>query len=81
MCRVFKLHRSGFYAWRHQPLSNRAHEDKRILRLIKASYIASGGTYGSPWIHRDLREAGEDCSVHRVARIMRENKLRAQIGY
>jgi len=81
MCRVFKLHRSGFYAWRHQPLSNRAHEDKRILRLIKASYIASGGTYGSPWIHRDLREAGEYCSVHRVARIMRENKLRAQIGY
>jgi len=81
MCRVFKLHRSGFYAWLHQPLSDRAHEDKRILRLIKTSYIASGGTYGSPWIHRDLREAGEDCSVHRVARIMRENKLRAQIGY
>jgi putative transposase len=81
MWRVFKLHRSGFYAWLHQPLSNRAHEDKRILSLIKASYIASGGTYGSPWIHRDLREAGEDCSVHRVARIMRENKLRAQIGY
>ncbi len=28
-----------------------------------------------------MREAGEACSVHRVARIMRENKLRAQIGY
>ena len=40
-----------------------------------------GGTYGSPWIHRDLRDAGEVCSVHRVARIMRENKLKAQIGY
>ena len=35
----------------------------------------------APWIHWDMREAGEVCSVHRVARIMRENKLRAQIGY
>ena len=44
-------------------------------------YIASGGTYGSPWIHRDLRDAGESCSVHRVARIMREHRLKAQIRY
>ena len=32
-------------------------------------------------IHRDLREAGETCRVHRVARIMRQHKLKAQIGY
>ncbi len=81
MCRVFRLHRSGFYAWLRQPLSARSQEDQRLLTLIKASYVASGGTYGSPWVHRDLREAGESCSVHRVARIMREYKLRAQIGY
>ena len=28
-----------------------------------------------------MREAGETCSVHRVARVMRENKLKAQICY
>ena len=38
-------------------------------------------TYGSPWIHKDLRDAGEACSVHRVARLIRENKIRAKIGY
>ncbi len=81
MCRVLKINRSGFYAWLKQPLSKRAIEDNRLLKLIKESYIASGGTYGSPWIHRDLREAGESCSVHRVAKIMRLNNLRAQIGY
>lgn len=81
MCRILKLHRSGFYAWRDKPLSNRAIEDQRLLVLIKQSYITSGATYGSPWIHRDLRDTGEACSVHRVARIMRENKLKAQIGY
>ena len=81
MCRVFKLHPSGFYAWLEKPLSARAIEDQRLLKLIKGFYIASGATYGSPWIHRDLREAGEICSVHRVAKIMRNNKLKAQIGY
>jgi len=81
MCRVFKLHRSGFYAWLARPLSARAIEERRLLKLINAFYIASGATYGSPWIHRELREAGETCSVHRVARIMRQHKLKAQIGY
>lgn len=81
MCRTLKVHVSGFYAWLNKPLSNRAIEDQRLLRLIKEFYVASGATYGSPWIHRDIREAGEKCSVHRVARLMRENKLKAQIGY
>ena len=70
-----------FYAWLKQPLSNRAIEDSRLLTRIKEFYVASGGKYGSPWIHRDLREVGEPCSVNRVAKIMRQNSLRAQIGY
>ncbi len=81
MCRVFKLHPSGFYAWLIKPFSDRAIEDQRLLKLIKGFYIVSGATYGSPWIHHDLRESGEICSVHRVAKIMRNNKLKAQIGY
>lgn len=81
MCKVLKLNRSGFYAWLAKPLSDRAIEDVRLLKKIKEFFVASGCTYGSPWIHRDLREAGETCSKHRVARIMQENKLRAQIGY
>lgn len=81
MCRIFKLHPSGFYAWLEKPISDRDKEDQRLLKLIKEFYVASGTTYGSPWIHRDMREAGEVCSVHRVAKIMRKNKLKAQIGY
>ena len=81
MCRVLKINRSGFYAWLKKPLSNRAIEDNRLLESINEFYEASGGTYGSPWIHQDLREAGEICSVNRVAKIMRLNNLVAQIGY
>ena len=79
MCRIFRIHRSGFYAWLDKPLSNHAVEDQRLLKRIKEFYIASGGTYGSPWIHRDLLDGGEACSVHRVARIMRKDGIRSRV--
>jgi len=81
MCRVLRIHRSGFYAWLKEPFSEHAREDQRLLGAIKASYLASGGIYGSPRIHRDLREAGEQCGENRVARLMREHGLRALRGY
>jgi len=81
MCRVLQVTRSGYYAWLHDPISRRAKEDIRLLRLIRASFIASHGIYGAPRVFLDLREAGETCSKHRVARLMRVNKIRAARGY
>ena len=77
MCRVLRVARSGFYAWVQRPLSNRAIEDERLLRLVRESYAASEGAYGSPRILLDLREAGERIGKKRVARIMREHCVRA----
>jgi len=81
MCRILGVAQSGYYDWLKQPLSNRAQEDARLLRLIRASFTASQGIYGAPRVFFDLREAGETCSKHPVARIMRENGLRALHGY
>jgi len=81
LCRVLDVARSGYYAWLKHPLSLRAQEDARLLRLIRASFTASQGIYGAPRVFLDLREAGETCSKHRVARLMRENRLRALHGY
>lgn len=81
MCRLLGVSRSGFYAWLHKPLSDRAVEDQRLLGLIRAAYAASHSVYGAPRIFLDLREAGETCSKHRVARIMRANNLKALHGY
>jgi putative transposase len=81
MCRVLQVARAGFYEWLHKPLSNRAVEDQRLLALIRDSYMLSGGVYGSPRVFGDLREAGETCGKHRVARIMRSHKIRAIRGY
>jgi putative transposase len=77
LCRVFGLAPSGYYAWLRKPVSDRGLEDAHLLRLIRASYTASQGSYGAPRAFLDLREAGEGCSKHRVARLMREAGLRA----
>ena len=52
MCRVLRVHRSGFYAWLKQPVSARTKENQRLVGQIRKLFIPSGGTYGSRWIHR-----------------------------
>ena len=81
MCKVLDVAPSGYYKWLQRPLSDHALEDARLLRLIQKSFVASHGIYGAPRVFLDLREAGETCSKHRVARLMRENNLRALHGY
>ena len=81
MCRVLKVHRSGYYAWKTKPQSNRTLEDSRLWLQIKQSYDDSYGIYGSPRIHRDLREVGIYCGVKRVARLMHQAKLKSIRGY
>jgi putative transposase len=81
MCHLFGVSHSGFYAWLIRPLSDRAIEDRRLLNLIRASYAASSGVYGSPRVFLDLREAGEICGRNRVARIMKEHRIKALRGY
>jgi len=71
MCRVLKVHRSGFYAWLHEPLSPRAKANEMLTAKIRESYDQSMGIYGSPRIFCDLREAGVACGENRVARLMR----------
>jgi putative transposase len=81
MCRFLGVARSDYYEWLRESVSKRGQEDARLLRLIRASFNASHGIYGAPRVFLDLREAGETCSKHQVARLMRENGLRASHGY
>jgi putative transposase len=81
MCWVLRVARAGFYAWLHEPVSDHAHEDARLLDLIRASYTASHGVYRSRRIFGDLREAGEACGLHRVERIVREKGIKPVRGY
>lgn len=78
LCRVLQVSRSGYYDWQGRPPSRRAQEDERLLVKIRGIHRGSRATYGSPRIHDALRDEGERCGEHRVARLMRVNAIRAK---
>lgn len=75
MCRVLEVSPAGFYAWQRRVPSARAQQDTQLRVQIAAFHRQSRRRYGSPRIHRDLREAGTRVSRRRVARLMREAGL------
>lgn len=81
LCTLMDVHRSGYYAWKNRVDSPRQIEDRRLLGLIKQSWLESGAVYGYRKVHCDLRELGERCGKHRVARLMHQEGLRSQSGY
>jgi len=75
MCRVLEVGRSGFYAWLNRPESPRSCENRNLVVKIKTSHKESRQTYGSPRVHADLKDKGYAIGRHRVARLMRENRI------
>jgi putative transposase len=73
LCSVLRIRTSGFYAWRGREESNRAKENRRLALEVAATFKQYKGRYGSPRLHRELHVCR-----HRVARIMREQKLCAR---
>jgi transposase InsO family protein len=76
MCRVLKVSRSGYYAWRIHPESERAKTDRQLTGVIRRLHTESKGVYGSPKITEDLRDEGYHHGRHKVARLMRLAGLR-----
>ena len=79
LCRCLRVTRSGFYAWRRRPASAHARRDQRLKVLVRTSFDASKQRYGSPRIHRDLREQQERVSRKRIIRLMQEDGLKARV--
>jgi putative transposase len=78
LCQTLQVPRSGYYAWRRCPESARAQEDRRLLTRIKDIHATSNQSYGSPRIHAQLRQQGETCGRHRVARVMQVHDVVAK---
>ena len=79
MCRVLDVSRSGLYAWACRGPSARRLSDAELRRRIRESHEASRTTYGSPRVHRDLRNHGVRVGRKRVERIMQREGLRGRI--
>ena len=78
LCRHFGITRSGYYAFCQRGEPKRIKEDNRLLELVKKAFEDSNETYGSPRIHRELREKGTRVAKKRVERLMRDNGLKAR---
>ena len=78
MCDVLEVSPSGYYASRKRSPCARAIADERLLLSVRVAHEKSGGTYGAPRIHRELRDDGVRVAKKRVARVMREDRLKGR---
>ena len=80
LCRVLEVSSSGFYGWHDRPESNRAKENRQLVSKIMLCHKASKEIYGSPRIHRDLLDMGEEVSVNRVTRLMSQHGIQSKMA-
>lgn len=77
MCQLFKVSRSGFYAYTTRPLSNQQRANDELDKKITAIFNHHKKRYGAPRITRVLQSQKEPCSHTRVARRMKHMGLMA----
>lgn len=79
MCPVLSVSVSGYRAWKRGGTVLRCRlADTQMLALIQSIHAEFKGSYGSPRMTRELRSQGYPASEERVARLMRENGIKAK---
>jgi transposase InsO family protein len=80
MCRVLTVSRSAYYQWRslQSSFSERQRNNADVLENIRTIHAQSKQTYGSPRVTAQLRREGMQVNEKRVAKLMRDNALRAK---
>ena len=76
LCRMVGVSKSGYYAWRDRPPSERTQEDTALTERIVEVHNRSRETYGYPRVHAELQALGVRCARRRVARRMRKAGIR-----
>ena len=77
-CRALDVSRSWYYKHKAGQLTPRAARRQALAAEIRRLFKAHRGTYGSPRITADLREAGWQVSENTVAAVMCEQGLAAR---
>jgi transposase InsO family protein len=78
MCDTLGVSTQGFYAWRSRPASDQQRRRDALLVEIRAAHAEVKERYGSPRIAAELRAQGVPCCVNTVAKLMRDNGIRAK---
>ena len=71
MCRLLEVTRQGYYAYANRPPSPRVKAEVELCEAIREVFAATGETYGSPRVLRELRKRGMRVGKRRVERAMR----------
>lgn len=69
LCRALEVSPSGLYAWRDRRPCARALENERLATRIVQLHREFREAYGTERLWRELRDRGERCGRHRVARL------------
>lgn len=77
MCKVLNVSRSSYYRWRNSLPSKRHNENRMLVSEIRKIHENSKATYGSPRVTDELKARGFTVSRPRVARLMKEQGIRA----
>ena len=84
MCRVLRIHHSGYYRWLSsrdggsRERQNREGQNRLLSAQLGALFKEYKSRYGSPRFERELRARGIVANHKRVARLMRVLGLRAK---
>jgi len=77
-CKLMGVSASGYFAWRKRGCERRrVCRDQVALAHVRERFCLSGETYGAPRIWHDLKEDNIGIGRNRIARLMRENDLKA----
>jgi putative transposase len=79
LCEAVGVSRSAYYAWRRSTPSQRKLANERLLAEIRAIHVENKARYGSPRMRDELKGRGHEAGKHRVARLMRENGIKARL--
>jgi transposase InsO family protein len=77
-CQVLEVSRSGYYAWRDRPRSARAERRAELAEKVRAVHEANRRVYGSPRVCAALRASGERVCENTVAKLMKQQQIRAK---
>lgn len=77
MCAILGVSRSAYYAWRQRGPSRCEQREAALTPLVRALFWNHRRRYGARRLAADLADLGEVCSPRWVARIMKNQGLRA----
>jgi putative transposase len=78
VCDALDVSRAAYYAWRRAALSTHAARDAELEPLVRTIFWRHRRRYGARRIASELADLGHACSPRRVAKLLKNQGLRAQ---